>query len=311
MADHIVYIGVDVAKEHLELAPFDKGPTSILNNTADIRKLFKRIDRLGLPVMICCEATGGYEKRLITLALAEGIPIALINARHARHYANSKGLLAKTDKIDAQMIADFARQNQPRPLQAPAEWTDSLRSLVQRRTTLINMRKDETNRLDPIPDPSIRRSIKKIIRVLEREIASIEQRICLLIDEHVELKQAYERLQQVVSIGPVCAQTLLANLPELGKLSDRQVTALAGLAPFNNDSGKLKGRRSIRGGRQEVRAVLYMASLSAITHNPILKAFYRRLRDNGKPAKVALTAVMRKLLILANRIMADPNFCPA
>lgn len=311
MADQIVYIGIDVAKHTLEIAPFDKGGNSISNTPKDIRALFRRISRLSLPAVLCCEATGGYEKTLVSLALAADHPVAILNPKQVRDYARSKGILAKTDRIDAQVIADFAAQNRPQPMEAPSPSQAALRSLVTRRSSLVDMRKDELNRLDPEPDPETKKSIKRHLRWIDKEIAAIESKIRTLINEHPDLKAASKRLQQVKGIGPNTTQVLLANVPELGRLEDRKVVALVGLAPFNNDSGNWKGRRSIRGGRSQVRKVLYMAAVTALTHNPILKAFYKRLIAKGKPPKVAIVAVMRKLLTLANRIIADPEFIPA
>lgn len=173
------------------------------------------------------------------------------------------------------------------------------------------MRRNELNRLDPEPDRVLKQSVAKIIKVLDHEIDHMERKIDVLIETQASLQVAVQRLQRVKSIGLITTCTLLAAVPELGVLNDKQITALVGLAPFNQDSGFMRGHRKICGGRSQARKVLYMAAISAITYNPILKAFYQQLKHRGKPSKVALTAVMRKLLILANRIMADPEFVPA
>ena len=310
MSNQPVYIGIDVSKATLELSSFDKGASSVKNDQKGILGILKRIQRLEQPVLLCCEATGGYERMLISLALSKEVPVALVNPKRVRDYAKSRGILAKTDLIDASVIADFAQQNQPKPLTARPEWRVRLKEMVLRRETIVAMRSAESQRLDPEPAPAIRKSIKRMLRVFDRELERIEQEIQDMVLEHPELQQAVNRLQQVKAIGPVTAVTLLASMPELGTIGDKQITALAGLAPFNADSGAFRGYRRIQGGRAQARRVLYMAAIVAIRHNPVLKAFYQRLKEKGKPSKVALTAVMRKLLILSNRIMANPEFCP-
>lgn len=311
MSEKVVYIGIDVAKRELEISFAGKPQAPVPNTRAGIRAFIKKIKGVKQPVVLCCEATGGYEKMLINMALAEQVSVALLNPKRVRDFARSKGILAKTDKIDAAVIAAFAQQNPPVHLREEPGWRPVLQALVARRATLIDIRKSETNRLDPAPEAAIKKSIGKILTVLNREIETIEKQIDLLIKTHAALRQATQRLQAVSAIGKVTAQSLLASVPELGKISDKQVTALVGLAPFNQDSGLMRGQRRIRGGRSQARKALYMAAIVAIRHNTILKPFYQRLKQNGKPSKVALTAVMRKLLTLANRIMADSEFVPA
>lgn len=311
MSDEPVYIGIDVSKEALELSAFDRGASSVTNRSAGIRSLFRRIEKLATPVVLCCEATGGYERLLMGEALKREIPAVLLNPKRVRDFARSKGILAKTDRIDAAVIAEFARQYQVKPAPAPPAWQPELQQLISRRESLLELRTMERNRLDPAPEASVTKSIRRTLGFLDKEIKRIEAQIEALINRHHELQDSLLRLQAVPSIGSITAQTLLASMPELGTLSDKQVTSLAGLAPFNADSGTMRGYRRIKGGRTQARRVLYMAAVSAIQHNPILKEFYARLKTNGKPSKVALTAVMRKILILSNRIMADPDFVPA
>jgi len=311
MLNEYVYIGIDVAKATLELSPFGKGKTSIENTRAGIASLLRRAQKADTPVMLCCEATGGYEKLLIRMALEQDVPIALLNAKAVRDFAKSKGILAKTDRIDALVIKGFAQQNSPRLIESPTQWQEELKALVSRREALILMREAERNRLDPIPEKSVVKSIRRLQKHLDKEVKSIEEAVEELIANHPALKKIMKRLQQVKSIGPKTAQTLIAVLPELGKATDKQIVALAGLAPYTNESGTYRGLRRIQGGRAQARRVLYMAALVAIVHNPILKEFYWRLKERGKPSKVALTAVMRKLVVLANRIMSDPDFIPA
>ena len=311
MSDLPVYIGIDIAKLTLELSPFDKGASSVKNDKKGVAALLRRVKRLAQPAILCCEATGGYERTLISLALAEEVPVTLVNPKRVRDYAKSKGLLAKTDRLDASIIAEFAHQYRLEPMSVPPAWRTCFQALIVRREALVAMRAAEMNRRDPEPSPETKKSIQRTIRFLDRELERIEKEIDQVVERHPELQVAIRRLEQVKSIGPVTAKTLLAAMPELGTLSDKQVTSLAGLAPFNADSGTFKGYRRIQGGRAQVRRVLYMAAIVAIRYNPVLKDFYQRLKENGKLSKVALTAVMRKLLILANRIMADPNFSPA
>jgi len=310
MNEPCVYIGIDVAKATLEVSPFDKGKSSIDNTKKALASLLRRASKLNTPIMLCCEATGGYEKLLITMALEAQIPIALLHAKAVRDFAKSKGILAKTDRIDALVIRAFAEQNKPRAIEPSPQWQADLKGLVDRRERLLLMKNAESNRLDPLPSKVLVKSITRIQKQLAKEIQVIETAIEELIQSAPELLESVRRLKQVKSIGNNTAQTLIAHLPELGQLSDKQVVALAGLAPYNQDSGAFRGVRRIQGGRAEVRRVLYMAALVAIRYNPILMTFYNRLKERGKPSKVALTAVMRKLVVLANRIMKDPNFIP-
>jgi len=305
------YIGVDVAKATLEVARFDRGAKSVSNAPAGIRALLQRVERLDRPVVLCCEATGGYEQELVAGALRAGVPVAVLNPKQVRDYARARGILAKTDAIDVEVITCFARHHRPAPVCAPNPEVQALKALLQRRDSLTENIGREGNRLDPAPHPAAARSIRRHVKWLERELARIEQDIEELVDSSPKLRESTQRLQQIQAIGPIAAQTLIAWLPELGQLSDKRIAALAGLAPFNQDSGTMRGRRRIQRGRPTVRKVLYMAALSAIRHNPILREFYHRLRLKGKPAKVAIVALMRKLLTLANRVIGDPNFAPA
>jgi len=311
MSDQVVHIGIDVAKADLEISPFGKLNKSVTNTHSGIRTLLRRVQEIKVPVMLCCEATGGYEKLLITMAMETGVPVALVNPKRVRDFARSKGILAKTDKIDAAVIADFAMQNHPSPLSKSPIWLAELQALVGRRVALITMRNSETNRLDPDPGKMVKSSVARIVKVMNKEVENIEKQIKELVETNTPLREASRKLQRVQAIGQVTAHTLLASVPELGSLNDKEITALVGLAPFNQDSGLMRGQRKIKGGRPQARKALYMAAVVAAHHNPVLKAFYQRLKLNGKPSKIALTAVMRKLLILANRIMSDPEFVPS
>ena len=303
-----VYIGIDVAKHSLEVAPFYKGPSEVSNTVKGIQSLFRRVKSWDKPVILCCEATGGYEQVLITQAHADGIPIAMVNPRQVRDYARSKGILAKTDKLDARVLSEFGQQNQPRLLEPAAEWLGPLKALVNRRNDLVDTSRKEKSRLDPVPCRETVRSINRHLKWLVNEIDRIEKKLKILIENHCTLKARVDRLMEINSIGQTTAQSLLAGVPELGYLDDKKVTALVGLAPVCDDSGNRKGKRTTQGGRSEVRKALYMAALSAIKSNPIFREFYLKLKEKGKPSKVALTAVMRKQIILANRVLMDPEF---
>jgi transposase len=310
MSSPRVYIGVDIAKESLQMDPFDGMQAEIDNTTKGIRSLIRRLQTIP-HCMICCEATGGYETLLVANLLDAEIPVALVNPRQVRDFARSKGILAKTDKIDAAVVTLFAQQNQPSPMSKPPEWMGTLRSLLIRREELVHMTRQEKCRLDPAPPAPILRTIKAHLRFLLQQISKLEAQIKETTKEHEPLTQQINRFCQVNGLGTQSALYLIAFVPELGHLSDKQASALIGVAPYNDDSGKTKGIRRIRGGRARVRKVLYMAAVSAQQHNPILHEFYNRLIQQGKPPKVALTAVMRKLVVLANRIVSDPSFQPA
>lgn len=306
-----VYIGIDVGKHSLDLAWPDGKSQEVPNTSKGVKSLLRKVQRSWPEAILCLEATGGYERTLTALATVHEVPVALANPKRVRDYARSKGILAKTDKIDARVIRDFGQDNLPRLLKASPSWAKELNELVQRRDSMVSMRSNEKNRLDPKPEAYTLKSIQQHIRFLDRAIAQIEEAIDQTVAEYPELKLAVNRLCQVKAIGPITAKALLAAVPELGSYTDREITALTGLAPFNHDSGTHRGRRRIFGGRAEARKAVYMAAVVASQHNPILRDFYQRLLANGKPKKLALTAVMRKLMILANRIMSDPEFNPA
>lgn len=312
MTDTPVYLGIDVAKETLETTRFDQTKTTTIPyNEKGLAKLIERIKKLDRPAMVCCEATGGYELPLILACMAAEVPVARLSPSKVRYFALSKGILAKTDALDAQVITAYSEHNPPRALSPFNPALSKLRERVKRRSDMVRARDDEKKRLSPDPGKDAARSIRLVVKMYERQIKLFDQKIQEVIAETPELDSAYTRLTSVRSIGPVVATSLLAWMPELGQISDKEAAALAGLAPFNDDSGKYNGQRRIQGGRAEVRRVLYMGALSASTYNPILKAFYDQLKSRGKPSKVALTAVMRKILVLANKMMADPHFNPA
>lgn len=309
MSDTKRYIGIDISKDTLEISPFDKGAQLVLNQSKNIKSLIARLKKIDNAV-VCCEATGGYEKLLIAECLSQGQPVALVNARQVRDFAKSKGILAKTDKIDAAVLSDYGTQNMPEPMEPKPIWLNRLNGFLKRRDDLIDMVKQEKCRLHPTPSKEIESMIKTHIKGLEKMINEIEAEVDKIMETEDAFKETFKKLIDVKSIGRQTAVYLIGFVPELGHVTGNEAAALVGLAPYCNDSGKFKGKRSIRGGRSEVRRVLYMAAVSAKTHNPILRKFYNRLIAAGKPTKVALTAVMRKLVVLANKICANPEFKP-
>jgi transposase len=305
-----VYVGVDVSKALLQVDPFDNAAPEVPNTTRCIRALVRRLLAHG-NVIVCCEATGGYQNLLVAELLAAEIKVAVVNPKQVRDFARSKGILAKTDKIDAHVLTLFGQQNHPIPVRPRPDWAERLQALLVRRNELVDMRREERSRLDPKPTTEVQSLIKSHLRVLDKYIAVIETKIHQMIKDHEDLRVQVNRLTQVKSLGMMSALNLITFVPQLGHITDNQAAALVGVAPYNNDSGKMKGKRTTRGGRSRVRKVLYMAALSAKAHNPVLREFYNRLIIKGKPKKVALTAVMRKLVVLANRLYADPCFQPS
>jgi transposase len=299
-----VFVGLDVSKDCLDLDVYpENAPCRFDNQERDIRRLVKYLQQLQ-PQLVVLEATGGYE-RAVVLALAEAqLPFAVVNPRQARAFALSKGLLAKTDQIDAGALAHFAEAIKPPPQQMPEAQVLELRALRARRAQLQEMMTQERNRrhLTPLP---VRKQIDKHLAWLEKQVQELDDSSDeLLRSSPLWLEQA-ALLQSVPGVGKGLTTTLLACLPELGHLNRKQIAALAGVAPFNRDSGRHKGQRCIWGGRAPIRSMLYMATLCATRHNPVIEAFYQRLLRAGKLRKVALVACMRKLLTILNCMMKN------
>jgi transposase len=232
-----------------------------------------------------------------------GYQVAVINPKRARDFAKGLGLLAKTDRIDARVLALFAQKVQPAPREKTPEKQAEIQQLVARRRQLIDLRTQESNRWELTRAKLARKSIQAVLNTLERQIRDIEKAIEALVDADEDWRQKAQLMESVPGLGPVTAATVLAEVPELGKLNRQQISALVGLAPYNRDSGPMKGKRAISGGRKSVRSVLYMAALAATRFNPVIKAFARRLTQHGKPFRVVLTACMRKLLVILNSIV--------
>jgi len=297
-----VFVGIDVAQDHLDVHVLPSGEAfASPNDPAGVATLVQRL-QAARPALIVLEATGGYESLVAAELTAADLPVAVVNPRQPRELARALGILAKTDRIDARTLALFAEKAQPR-CQTPRDERElRLKALVTRRRQLVTMRTAELNRR-PLATAEVRKSIDRVVKLLHRQIEELEHDIDGTIRHMPQWREKDDLLQSVPGVGPGTARTLLAALPELGTLNRRQIASLVGLAPFNRDSGQWRGQRSIWGGRGEVRAALYMASLAAVRFNPQLRAFYQRLRAAGKKAKVALTACMRKLLVILNALL--------
>jgi transposase len=302
MSNPSVFIGIDVSKAHLDIAMRSSGERrQVTNDSSGIAELVAWISSLH-PTLIVLEATGGLETAVTAALAAAGLPVAVINPRQARDFAKSIGKLAKTDKIDAAMLARFAEAIRPEVRVLPDEQTQQLQAVLVRRRQLIDMLVAEKNRL-PLTHASVKPRVKEHIAWLEQELAQIDQDLHEQLRASPVWREKEDLLRSVKGVGPVTATTLLAELPELGQLNRKKIAALVGVAPFNCDSGKMHGKRAIWGGRACVRNALYMAALSASRHNPVIQEFYNRLIKAGKLHKVALVACMRKLLTILNAIL--------
>lgn len=303
------YLGVDVSKDQLDAFHQSwSAARSFPNTPAGARRLLKAV---GLPVRVVVEATGGYERTMVAECRQAGLDVCVVNPRQVRDFAKATGLLAKTDAIDARVLERFGSCLQPGPAPELRPEIAKLRELVRRRTALVEHRTAERNQLRKTLCPEVRADISSLIRVLDGRVAKLEKTIRALIEADAEMNARSRRMCLIKGVGPILAATLLAELPELGSINDRQAASLCGLAPFNRDSGRWKGQRRIIGGRGRVRRALYMPTLCAVRSNEHLSRFYQRLVAAGKPRRVALVAAMRKLVCVLNRLMADPDFEPA
>ncbi len=298
--------GIDVSKQHLD-ACWDTEGLRLDNDASGWDVLVAKFKTSNVDLVVI-EATGGYERGLVCALQAAGITVARVNPRQARDFAKSMGVLAKTDRVDARTLRDFAdvlARHKDRNKYVTAlldAHREQLLALMTRRRQLVDMRVAEGNRLDQA-SPRAARSIRSVLKTLDKQLADIDRDIDDHLDRHFKAQRTL--LDSVKGVGSVTILTLTSSLPELGNLGRRQIAKLVGVAPLANDSGQRKGQRSIWGGRGEVRAVVYMATLSAIQHNPVIKAFYNRLIVAGKPKKVAIVACMRKLLTILNAMLRD------
>ena len=299
------FVGIDVAQDQLEVhvRPTAESWRVATDETA-LAGLVERLRALR-PLLIVLEATGGYET-MVAVALAEaGLPLAIVNPRQIRAFARATGQLAKTDALDARCIAAFAEAVRPPVRPVPDEQARMLGELVARRRQRVELLGAELNRRRATRQPALRKQLDRHVAWLEEALARLDQELQRLIRSTPVWRETEDLLRSVPGVGNITACTLIAELPELGVLNRRAIAALVGLAPFARDSGTLRGRRMIIGGRAAVRRTLYMATLTAIRRNPTIAAFYSRLRSTGHPAKVALTAAMRKLLVMLNAILRD------
>jgi transposase len=299
------FIGIDVAKDRLDVhvRPSDEAFT-VARDSEGLARLMERLRPLGA-YLVVVEATGGFEQTLAAALVSEGLPLAVVNPRQIRDFARATGQLAKTDALDAKAIARFAEAIKPEPRPVPDDQARALGELVARRRQIIDMMTAERNRRRLLSSRRLIKSVDRLLAVLQKELTELEGDIGESIRGTPAWRERDELLRSVPGIGDVVARTLIADLPELGRLDRKQIAALVGIAPLNRDSGRMRGRRTSWGGRAKVRSVLYMAALVGSRRNPVLKAFYQRLISFGKPKKLALTAVMRKLLTILNAMVRD------
>lgn len=300
-----LFVGIDVAKlkGDVFIAPA-RTRVSFENNVEGIAMLLKQLPTPGT-CLVVVEATGGYERRLVAELVDAAHRVAVANPRQVRDYARGVGVLAKTDKIDAEVIARFAAEVRPRQVQKLSEKQGEIDELVARRRQLVKLRATEKCRLDTANSRSVWKSLKKVIEMLGKQIKQIENEIQDHIQSDAELTAKASLLEEVVGIGKISSQALVAEVPELGQLNRQEISALVGVAPYNRDSGKKHGKRSCWGGRASVRSTLYMAALTARSFNPVIKKFAKRLEEKGKPFKVVMVACMRKLLVILNAMIKN------
>jgi transposase len=297
------WVGIDVAKATLDLHLLPSGQRHSLANNSTGHQQLRNVLPDPPGCLIVLEATGGYECQLVAELLDAGYHVAVVNPKRVRDFARALGLVAKTDRLDARVLAQFAEKVQPQSAVKVPEKQAEIQQLVARRRQLIDLRTMESNRLETTRAKAAKASIQAVLKLLERQINSLEAAIKKLVESDEDWRQKTRLVQSVPGLGGVTATTLIADVPELGQLNRQQISSLVGLAPFNRDSGKHQGKRSIGGGRKSVRSVLYMAALTARRCNPVIKAFAERLTQHGKPFKVVLTACMRKLLVIVNALL--------
>ena len=297
------YVGIDVAKEHLDLALGTAAPEQIAYTAVALKQLVARLQALPA-VQVIVEATGGLEVRLLTELWAAGLAVSRVNPQRVREFAKASGRLAKTDRLDARLLAQFGAALQPAATPLPSADSETLVALVGRRRQLVAMRTMEHNRRLSAPQ-TLHERLDNHLAWLDAEITALEQEISAFIQQSPAWAEKDAVLQSAPGVGQVTARTLLAALPELGRIDRKKIAALVGVAPFNHDSGRLRGKRIIQGGRDAVRSVLYMATLSATRYNPLIRTFYEHLLAAGKAKKVAIVACMRKLLTMLNAMLRD------
>jgi transposase len=312
--NHHHHIGVDIAKQNF-VADLPKGVTNFKQTACGMRHF---LEQLPEKAWVVCEASGGYEKALVSACHKAGLRVSVANPMRVRAFAASQGILAKTDRIDAPLISLYARKTESlREHRQPSEAEQELRALYQHRAWLVDMLKQEQNLAEHAPDKSsaagklLAKMSARRMRQLERQIKQLEEQMRRHIDADQRLRQRAERMKQVKAVGELSIAAVLCLMPELGELEKGQAGALLGAAPIVRQSGDTDKARHIQGGRHRLRKAIYMAALSAAQHNGVLKVFYQRLRTQGKPVKVALTALMRKIIEVLNALIKNPNLCLA
>lgn len=304
MAEENVFVGIDVSKEWLDVVVIPSRTSWRMKNTQKgFDQLIEALHPLPLD-RIVVEATGGYEAALVERLAKAGLPVCRVNPGRVRRFAQGMNWLAKTDRIDAEVLARFGEKAQPRLLVLPTEAEKRLSALVKRRKQVVDMLVSEQNRTQ-LAEQEVFDSITNVIQFLQKQLAELDAQIQDLIDQTPDLKHKQELLKSVPGVGKVLASTLVSQMPELGHSDRKEIAALGGLAPFSHDSGRKRGRRMIRGGRPFVRRVLYMATIAATRFNPVIKEMYNRLVKSGKLRKVAIVACMRKLLTILNAMLRD------
>lgn len=307
------FVGIDVAKHSLDLCVLPQETRQKLSYDAQgLKQLLGLLPEAGT-CLIVVEATGGYQRRVVAELAGAGHLVAVVNPRQVRDFAKGLGILAKTDRIDARVIALFGQHVRPRTIAKNHEKQEELQQLVTRRRQLIDLRTAETNRQELPAAKTVQKSIQQVLTLLNKQIKSLDKQIAEMLETDEHWKNKGEIIKSVPGVGDVTAFSLLAELPELGQINRKEISALAGLAPYNHDSGNFHGRRSIRGGRAPVRNILYMAALTARRCNSVIRDFARRLENEGKPFKVVITACMRKLLVILNTLLKtnckwDPEY---
>ena len=299
----IIAVGIDVSKDRLDVAVHPGGEAfTVERNGAGLEKLVARLQQL-VPAIVALEATGGFETVAAAAAVGAGLPVAIVNPAQVRAFAKALGQRAKTDPIDAAVIARFAAATRPEPRPLPDEATRLLSDLVTRRRQIVDMIGAERQREKRAVSRHLRKSIARLVKALEKELVSVDTDIDDAVRSSPAWRETEDLLASVPGVGPIIARTLMAELPELGRLNRKQIAALAGLAPYTRQSGQWRGKSFIGGGRSAVRSALFMGAMTARRHNPVLKAFFDRLVAAGKPKLLALIAVARKLLTILNAIL--------
>jgi transposase len=302
--DDVLFVGVDVSKDILDVFRPDRNEIAkVENSEVAVAEFCRKLQTSKQHVIVVMEATGGYETLLVNQLTQHELPAAVVNPRQVRDFARGLGIDAKTDPIDARVIARFGQVVQPQPMAVKSEHQQKHGALVARRNQLLELIQQENNRLKQSWDNAAKQSIRAVLEVLKKQLKSIDLQLETMLQADVDNQRKIEILESVKGVGPVMISTVIAALPELGQLNRGEVAKLVGVAPINRDSGKKSGQRFVGGGRGQVRRVLYMATIVAIRHNPAIKAFYQRLKGHGKASKVAIVACMRKFITLLNLLV--------